>query len=213
MDNALIVDDHPIFVDGLAQILLGLYPNAEILKAYNAEEAKAKLEQFPEVDVIFLDIHMPGVTGKDFLTELSQLMVVSPVVVLSGDQSPKIIHEMFELGASAYLPKSVTQQYFQECINSITGGLSYVPTELKAELTQYRDTILKELDYVKNQLGRRQHEVLDLMAKGMSNVEISAQLNIAMSTVKAHISNIMTVFDVSNRTACVARARELGLID
>ncbi|MDM3870004.1 response regulator transcription factor [Porticoccus sp. W117] len=212
MDTILIVDDHPLFVDGLQLMLSDLWEGVEILSAHSVKEAKAILEQNAAIDLIFLDLNMPGECGRAMLNLHAEMMITAPVIVVSEYSTPENVHQVLELGASAFLSKNLAKTQMAECLRAIQCGQIYLPPSVELALQQYRNSVLLEYRAIESVLSARQKEILVLLANGYSNADIGDSLRISESTVKSHVSKIMNLFDVDNRTACVAEAVRLGFL-
>lgn len=208
----LVVDDHPIFRNGVCEILLAIDPEAKLLKADTGREAIAQIKSHIEIDWIFLDYKLPDTNAITLLSEFTQLNLFASVVVVSSEDRPEVIDEILRAGANGFLSKASEKEAFALCIKHIESGQQYIHEHVLASLQQFRSTVLAERQHIMQSLSERQLEVLTLLAKGLSNLEIGQTLSISESTVKSHVSQIMSVFEADNRMHCAIEARRLGIL-
>jgi len=205
----LIVDDHPLYIDGLRAMLTTEIPSLDILKAFSVQEALVSLEQEPSIDLLLIDIELPGLGGLDLLQSILNKGVAVPSIVISGDTSARKIKQALDLGACGFIPKSYTVKQFVPAITKVVDGGMYVSENLKRKLLQ-----LEKLEYSQTSLVKvtpRQLDVLRLMRKGYPTKKISSELGLSDETVKEHISNLFNLLGVDNRISCLFKAQEIGL--
>ena len=210
--KVLVVDDHPLFLSGIRGVLEGLADEVCVLEAGSAEDAIAHIERAPDIDFICLDLQLPGLNGIEFLDELRKRRVPAPVVILSALESPGIIHRALKAGANGYISKSTARDELVTGLEAIARSGHYVSPMLRRPLDSFRAGIGPAGEGGVN-LTRRQRQILDLLACGLSNPEIASQLNIAESTVKGHLATLYELLNAETRTACLAEARRLGLLE
>ncbi|MCK4676161.1 MAG: response regulator transcription factor [Gammaproteobacteria bacterium] len=208
----LVVDDHPIFCDGMRDMLQDIYPDASILQAEDGAAALTLVKQNKNLDWVFLDMMLPDKTGTEMLHEFTSANLWAPVVVVSSEDNPEIIHAALNAGANAYISKSSKKSVFIECMQQVENGLQFLQPEIEFSLQHYRDVELVKRDYLHKEISKRQHEVLQLLAQGFSNAEIGNELSLSVSTIKSHLSALMDVLQADNRTHCVSKAREQGML-
>jgi len=208
----LVVDDHPIFRDGVSEILFNIFPSTTILKASNGEEALAQAKQHKEIDWVFLDLKLPDINAIDLLPQLEKLNLLASVVIVSSEDQAEVIDKVLSAGANGFLSKVSEKEEFMKCIQQVEQGKQYVHQSMLESLQYYRNNILSERQHINDHLSNRQHEVLTLLSHGLSNSEIGQTLSISESTVKSHISHIMSAFEADNRMHCVIEARRLGIL-
>ena len=209
--DVLIVEDHPLYMDGLRQIVSGLADAVEIHEAVSGKAALQKVEQFPFLDWIFLDLQLPDFSGVELLTRFKDMMITAPVLVVSSVDDIAVLDRLLSLGASGFLPKSATHEDFRIALSSIESNGLYLPAEQNEQLREYRQVVKNRTQFLRSNLTARQQEILFLMSQGYSNGEISTSLSISESTVKGHVSALFSLFDADNRTHCVAEAHRLGI--
>src|SRR5687767_607066 len=195
----LIVDDHPLFRDGLAALLRQASPDNLVLQAASAEEALQMVDE-QIIDAVFMDLVMPGLCGEPAIREFARRHPDVPVIVLSSSESPGDVRRVLNAGASGYIPKSATAQTVVSALTLVLSGNVYVPPLLVSAATRAADIAANGGPRSLSQLTDRQVDVLRYLRDGLSNKEISASLGIAEKTVKVHIAAIFKTLNVVNRT-------------
>jgi two-component system, NarL family, nitrate/nitrite response regulator NarL len=195
----LIVDDHPLFRDGLAALLRQASPDNLVLQAASAEEALQMVDE-QIIDAVFMDLVMPGLCGEPAIREFARRHPDVPVIVLSSSESPGDVRRVLNAGASGYIPKSATAQTVVSALTLVLSGNVYVPPLLVSAATRAADIAANGGPRSLSQLTDRQLDVLKYLRDGLSNKEISANLGIAEKTVKVHIAAIFKTLNVVNRT-------------
>ncbi len=210
----LLCDDHAIFREGLKTILAEL--QAELHESSSTDELLAALEQDADVDVVLLDLRMPGTDGFAALRELRSTYPTVPVVIVSASEDPVEVRRAMDEGASGFIPKSSAPDIFRTALQLVLQGSVYLPPALLASSGSDAAKAPAELPRPGRRspddvLTPRQREILVLMSRGLTNAEIGSALSIAEPTVKTHISAILQGLNVSNRTEAALVMRELGL--
>ena len=207
----LIVDDHPVLREGLAALLRQAGPDTSVLQARSSRDALNLLDDNDDLDVVILDLMMPGQNGLDALPEFARRRPELPVIVLSSSEDPQIARQAIALGALGYVPKSANPPTLLLAIKLVLNGELYVPPLILDEpATELRQTY----DHASEQgeLTDRQIEVLRLIADGQSNKAIAFRLGLSENTVKVHITAIFRALRAINRTQAVRNGRRSGLI-
>jgi len=190
----LLVDDHVLFRDALTEVLKQLGDGIRIFCAGTADEARAAAGHYEALDLILLDLCLPGAQGISLLTELRDLLVTVPVVVLSGSERPEDVRATLAAGAAGYIPKTAGAHEMLAALRQIIAGEVYVPPSLLVALSSMQDSVPgssrigRELD---QRLTGRQLEVLRLQGQGLSNKGIANRLDLTEGTVKLHVSAIL----------------------
>lgn len=208
----LVIDDHPVFQDGITVILETLLPNATIYSALNAAEGIEQARNRPDLDWVFVDYQLPDADGLNIIERLNALMITAPIIMMSGVDDLEVISRAMKLGVSGFIHKSGGKKIFKDCLDTIEQGRVYLPSDTQVRLEHYRQTIGRQTDSIRKQLSSRRMDVLLLVAEGYSNQEIATSLSITEATVKSHVSALMSILDADSRYHCVAEARKLGLI-
>jgi two-component system nitrate/nitrite response regulator NarL len=209
----LIVDDHPFLRDGLAALLTQIGPDTTVLQARDANEGIALVDDHLDLDVVILDLAMPGMEGLQALSEFGRKRPDLPVIVLSSSEDPRDVRRALASGALGYVPKSASQHVLLSAIRLVLNGDLYVPPLILDEKvgTIVRRTISTEGENSRL-LTARQIEILKLLSEGKPNKTIAAALALSEKTVKAHITAIFKALNVVNRTQAAAAGREQGII-
>ena len=195
----LIVDDHPLFRDGLAALLCQATANTVVRQAASAEEALRTVDE--EIfDAMFMDLVMPGMCGEPAIREFARRHPDLPVIVLSSSEAPSDVRRVINAGASGYIPKSATAQTVVSALRLVLTGNIYVPPLLLSATSRAIDHDMQDTPRSLAQLTDRQVDVLRYLRDGLTNKEISANLGIAEKTVKVHIAAIFKTLNVVNRT-------------
>jgi two-component system nitrate/nitrite response regulator NarL len=195
----LIVDDHPLFRDGLAALLQQASPDNMVVQATSAEEALQLVDE-QIIDAVFMDLVMPGLCGEPAIREFARRHPDVPVIVLSSSENPSDVRRVLNAGASGYIPNSATAQTVVSALTLVLSGNIYVPPLLVSAATRAADSAANGGQRSLTQLTDRQVDVLKYLRDGLSNKEISAHLGIAEKTVKVHIAAIFKTLNVVNRT-------------
>ncbi len=209
----LVVDDHPVVREGLATLLRQIGPDAAVLEACDAEQALMLVAQHPDLDVVVLDIVMPGLDGLAAIGEFGRVRAELPVIVLSSSEDAQTVRQALALGALGYVPKSASRRTLLSAIWLVVSGELYVPAlVLNDAPTPQAPTLSVEATRGASPLTDRQLAVLRLIAEGRTNTSIAFDLGLSEKTVKAHITAIFKALNVFNRTQAAAAARDGGLI-
>jgi two-component system, NarL family, nitrate/nitrite response regulator NarL len=209
----LIVDDHPFLRDGLAALLMQIGPDTTVLQARDASEGIALVDNHLDLDVIILDLAMPGMEGLQALSEFGRKRPDLPVIVLSSSEDPRDVRRALASGALGYVPKSASQHVLLSAIRLVLNGDLYVPPLI---LDEKAGTIVRRASNAEGESSRlltaRQIEILTLLSEGKPNKTIAAAFELSEKTVKAHITAIFKALNVVNRTQAAAAGREQGII-
>jgi two-component system, NarL family, nitrate/nitrite response regulator NarL len=209
----LVVDDHPIVRDGLAVLLGRLGPDTVVLQVGDAARALATAVEHADLDIVILDIAMPGMDGLRALSEFGRVRPELPVIVISASEDARDVRDALAKGALGYVPKSASQHTLLSAIRLVLDGDLYVPPLILGEtpLSPAPDPRGAAAS-AGSALTTRQIEVLKQLSQGKSNKGIAHELGLSEKTVKAHITAIFKALNVINRTQAAAAGREAGLI-
>lgn len=209
MIKVLVVDDHPVFRQGLIS-LLQQYPEFKTVgQANNGKEAVAIAREV-QPDVVVMDIRMPGGNGIAATTALQQALPEVKVVIVTVSDKDEDLFAAIKAGARGYLLKSVSLWELIDSIRLVAQGEAIIsPTMAGRLLDEFRQADKEQSD---KGLSLREQEVLQLVAKGASNKQIADQLFISETTVKAHLRTILGKLHARNRAEAVALAADKGLL-
>lgn len=212
--HILLVDDHTLFREALLHVLKQLEDNILILEAANAEEAAQLVSRTRSLDLILLDIDLPGIDGLTALPELRELAPTVPIVVLSGSETAAHVTRALDNGAIGYIPKSCSSHEMLAALKIVLQGDVYMPPRLMGKLGAQILPVgcSRNKDPSTALLTTRQIEVLGLMTLGQPNKSIARTLNVAEGTVKLHVAAILRILGVRNRTEAVSQAVRLGVL-
>lgn len=214
--HILLIDDHDLFREGLKFLLPVLDEKVAYYEAGSLDEA-LKIQPDKPIDLILMDYYMPGVGGMNALRACRDAYDSANLVVVSGEEDPRVIRESIELGASAYIPKSSSRDELCNALRVVLGGGTYLPRHAlrpagTAETSaRSSGSTQKYADSNMANLSRRQFEVLMKAVQGKSNKVIARELEISDHTVKAHLSVAFRTLGVHNRTEAVYAAAQLGI--
>lgn len=215
----LIIDDHQLVADGLAMILSRVSDQVTISTSYNVRSVLADDALLQQQDLILVDLHMPTIDGFAFLQALEHRKIRVPTVVISGVEDRRDIQKALQLGACGFIPKELPSAQMLYGLRRVLSGQRYIPEHL-ADFLQLENLdktdLLTEPELANGQsppqIRERQLDVLALMHRGHSNLDIANILGISESTVKSHVSTLFRAFGVTNRTACVRAGLASNLI-
>lgn len=213
----LIADDHSLVREGLKIALRGLPAQSIPIEAASAAEVVAAMSAHPDIDLVVLDLQMPDVHDLDLLTELCNIHPDIPVVVVSATEDCRIMQRAIEHGAAGFIPKSVANGVLVSAMQLVLSGGVYIPSELfgtgDLESPVGTGVPASGAPIQRDTFTSRQLDVLELMAGGHSNKSIANQLGLSEHTIKIHISAILRILDVNNRTEAAIACRKLGLFE
>jgi DNA-binding NarL/FixJ family response regulator len=193
----LIVDDHALFREGLCYVLADLAEEIKTIQANSNHEALKLLELEPDIDLILLDLSMPGENGFTLLDFCRTQYPTIPVVVLSATKQQSDLVHAVKAGAMGFIPKDSTSKIMLDALRSIMQGDIYFPASISNQL-------------VSDSFTPRQKEVIIKMMAGLSNKKIALEMNIAEATIKMHVTAIFKHLGVNNRTEATIAAQKLG---
>jgi Response regulator containing a CheY-like receiver domain and an HTH DNA-binding domain len=212
MFNVLIADDHPLFRAALRQVISSEFADHQIFEASTLGEACAFVSSGSDVDLdmILLDLQMPGSEGFSGLVCLRNAAPEVPIVVVSAAIAVETMRDCITYGAAGFIPKSFCREEMGEGIRRVINGEVFLPCEA-FETDLGRADLPGGMRHRIAALTHGELRVLELLACGKSNKIIAYELGIKESTVKAHITAILRKLRVHSRTQAVIAARELNL--
>ena len=202
MLKILAADDHPLFREGIRHFLLTLDSEVIILEAGSLQNTLEILRENSDIDLILLDLIMPGMNGLEGLRVLDECNPMIPIIILSASEDPDDISHTLAQGATGYIPKSSSSSVVIQAIKQVLAGEIYKP-EILCKQESYQNPC--------GCLTHRQQEVLRLMVEGLSNKAIADKLFVSERTIKHHIAAIFRMLAVENRVQAMAKIRKLDL--
>lgn len=201
--NLLIVDDHPLFRQGLRMLLQTIDAALSVEETGDIDAAlqKARAAAF---QLILLDLRMPGTEGLAALEKLRDALPDVPVVVISGEYDSNMVREAIDRGAMGFIPKSLTPDRLVDALRHVLGLKVYLPDDAFFVASGDRRDCLPELT-------ARQTEVLRLVVQGKSNKLVARDMGVSAETVKSHLAAAMRALNAANRTELVYIAARRGL--
>ena len=214
MPSLLIADDHPLFRAALKQAARDALSDAELFEGGTLEQVLAVLEAQPHIDLVLLDLHMPGNHGLAGLAAIRAQFPSVAVVVVSANDDPRVVRRALDHGAAGYLPKSAGMDDLRGAIRSVLACETWLPASLRASVARAQSAP-GDADLAARlaSLSPQQFRVLTLAAEGLLNKQIADRLNVQERTVKAHLTAIFERLGVRNRTQASVILRELELAD
>ena len=206
--HLLIADDHPLFRGALREAVTGLFDRAEIAEAGTFEEVSEVLDRGGgDVDLILLDLSMPGVRGFSGLMYLRAQYPSVPIVVVSANDDPAVIRRCMEFGASGFIPKTLGIEALRAAIARVLQGEVWTPPDV--DLTRQSDAETAALIARLSTLTPQQVRVLMMLSGGLLNKQIAYELGVSEATIKAHVSAILQKLGVESRTQAVIAAGKI----
>lgn len=203
----LHADDHPMFREGLRFFLKLLDPQAVLLEAGNIQAALDKLALEWPVDLMVLDLQMPGMSELEGFFAIRRRYPDLRVVIVSGVNDPRIIRALLDGGARGYIPKLASSEQLMDGLRRALNGEVYVPDAVFLPETGVASPAPDA-----SHLTARHQQLLPLLAEGMPNKRIADALGVTEGTVKQHLKELFKRLQVRNRTQAVREARRLGLV-
>ena len=214
MPTLLIADDHPLFRAALRQAALEAVDDAQIQEAGSLDGVLAALEADAGIDLVLLDLHMPGNHGLAGLAAVRAQYPGVAVVVVSANDDPRVVRRALDHGAAGYLPKSAGLDELRDAIRAVLACEQWLPGPLRAAVARTPGSSGDaDLAAKLASLSPQQFRVLTLVAQGLLNKQIADRLDVQERTVKAHLSAIFERLGVRNRTQASVVLRELELSD
>jgi DNA-binding NarL/FixJ family response regulator len=201
----IIADDHPLFRGALRQTLEMQYPGAEIIEAGALEDVTGRLESVGDVDLVLLDLTMPGMRGFSGLMYLRAQYPAVPVVIVSANEEAGAIRRSIEFGASGFIPKSRGIDVIRDAIGIVMDGGVWTPPDVDVATPDESADVVRRLAT----LTPQQVRVLMMLSEGLLNKQIAYELSVSEATVKAHVSAILQKLGVESRTQAVIAASRI----
>ncbi len=214
MPSLLIADDHPLFRAALRNAAVGAVADVEVREADSLDSVLAALEAEPGIDLVLLDLHMPGNHGLAGLAAIRAQFPAVAVVLVSANEDPHTVRRALDHGAAGYIPKSAGLDELRSAIRAVLACEQWLPPALRAAVTRAPSAPAdSNLAARLASLTPQQFRVLVLVAEGLLNKQIADRLGVQERTVKAHLSAIFEKLGARNRTQASVILRELEITD
>jgi DNA-binding NarL/FixJ family response regulator len=203
----VVADDHPLFRGAMREAVTTLFEPADVFEAGGLDDLQALLEREGDMDLVLLDLAMPGVRGFSGLLFLRAQFPSVPVVIVSANEEPDVIRRCMEFGASGFLPKTLDVEIMRSAIRRVLDGGVWTPPDV--DLTGGADAATRDLVGRLATLTPQQVRVLMMLSEGLLNKQIAFELKVSEATVKAHVSAILQKLGVESRTQAVIAASKI----
>ncbi|GAM55346.1 transcriptional regulator, luxR family [Vibrio ishigakensis] len=194
----VIADDHPLFRNALFQSVHMAIGGANLLEADSLDSLMTLLKKQEEVDLLLLDLKMPGSNGLSGLIQLRSQYPDLPIVVISASEEASVVNQVKQHGAFGFIPKSSDMRSLIKALNQVLDGIPFFPQGLSAPSASQNDISDKLAS-----LTPQQYKVLGMLADGLLNKQIAYELDVSVATIKAHMTAIFRKLGVNNRTQAV----------
>lgn len=213
--RVLLIDDHTLFRSGI-KLLLQRQKCFEVVGEAGDGLDGIKRAKSLKPDVVLLDLHMPGMTGREAVSQIIEESPQTRVVMLTVSEDAEDLVECLRAGAAGYLLKNIETDYLVNAIQSAARGESVMSPQMTGKLVselraQPKATAVTESGSGSETLTPREREIIILLAKGASNKEVARTLDVAESTVKIHVQSILKKLKLSSRVQAAVYAVEHGL--
>jgi DNA-binding NarL/FixJ family response regulator len=210
--KVLVVDDHALIRDALRHVLEQLEREVTVFEAGDCGQAFAVIEAQPELELVLLDLNLPGMHGLAALSELRTRYPAVSVVVVSAADDRGSVTQALDHGAMGYIPKSSSNEVLASALRLVLSGGIYIPPAILGSTEPRLQPGSAKI--VPSDLGltERQSQILTLLMQGKSNKLICRELDLAESTVKNHVTHVLKTLNVTSRTQAVIAAARIGLV-
>lgn len=206
LSNIVIADDHPLFRQAIVGALSDKLTQCHWHQAENVEQLMAILQSEQQLDLLLLDLNIPGAHGFNTLIQVHQHYPKLPIIVVSAYDDNDTINQVMQYGAQAFVPKSTPVDTIVEALNDVMAGRNWTPAGYNLAQNDKQDVAQKVAS-----LTQQQYKILMMFAEGLLNKQIAYELNVSEATIKAHATAIFKKLNVRNRTQAVITLSELDL--
>jgi len=216
MIKIIVIDDHRLFLDGMRYLLARLDDEVDVCTCSNVQAAIDRFDAGERFTLGMVDLAMPGMDGFSFLRALKERHIHCPIVMVSATTESEAIRRALREGALGFIPKYAPGEVMLDGLRQVLGGEVFLPEALWLQINGQpihrgqADEGPPQVD--ETGLGDRQLQVLELMARGLTNKQISTTLAISEATVKYHVGILFRALQVKSRTACIHEAQSRKLI-
>lgn len=204
----VVADDHPLFREALQQAVGDFFGSVSFVEADSFDSLQTAAEANEDADLVLLDLDMPGAHGFSALAWLRSQFPALPVVIISAASDPRIMRRSVDFGSSGFIPKSSSLETIAAAIRSVLDGEVWLP---EAALTTEDEALREDQELAQRiaTLTPQQFRVLMMLADGLLNKQIAAELQVSEATIKAHVTAILRKMGLRSRTQAAVAARRL----
>ncbi|MEM6576647.1 MAG: response regulator transcription factor [Pseudomonadota bacterium] len=207
LDRVLIADDHPLFRGAMSQALKAWAPSAQVMEAGSMDSLQDMMADAEELDLLMLDLHIPGADGFSALVYVRARHPDVPVIMVSANEDATVISQAKSHGAAGFVPKSASMDEIGRVVDRVLAGETSFPDWADSSDAGDPSEVLSKMAT----LTPQQRRVLRMVGKGLLNKQIAYDLNVSEATIKAHLTAIMRKLGVRNRTQAVALVNQLTI--
>lgn len=212
MSTFLIADDHPLFREALQAALAPFFDDLRVIEADSLQNTLKAIKNHSDIDLILLDLNMPGAENYYGLTSVLEHSPDTPIIVVSASDNLESVNVVMHYGAKGFIPKSYSSRKMAHAIMSVLEGSKFIPEKYIDSIGLHKPDMLQSIECVRD-LTPKQLRVLKCLKQGKMNKQIADELFVTEATVKAHISAIFKKFNVTSRTQVVLLVDKLELDD
>lgn len=212
MSTFLIADDHPLFREALQAALNPFFDDMKIIESDSLPSTLKAIKNHPEIDLILLDLNMPGSDNYYGLTSVIDKAANTPIIVVTASDNEESVNIAMHFGARGYIPKTFNSRKMAHVIMTVLDGGKFIPEKYIDKVGVNAPDLMTSIEHVKG-LTPKQLRVLRCLKEGKMNKQIAEELFVTEATVKAHISAIFKKFNVSSRTQVVLLVDKIDLAD
>lgn len=209
--NIVIADDHPLFRNALKQVIEQTYGNNSVTECADINSLQSLCQTANPIELILLDLHIPGAKGFSGLIYLVNNCPHIPVLMISANDSDEIISRAIHHGAAGFISKSADPSDILAAIETIVNGEIYIPANCNVDLDALDNCIDNDIASLMTQLTPQQFKVATMLAEGLLNKQIAYELNVTEATIKAHVTEIFRKLGVTSRTQAVLAISQLDI--
>ena len=209
--KVLITDEQSLFRDGLSLRLQQINDDISILQSSTLNEMYKILSKEKDIDILIFDIDLAELNAAEVISKIKTLMPNTKIITISSSEDTRNIKKILSFGVKGYIPKRLDSNVLSGALKLILDGGTYIPPAVLNQ-TITKDSNNNIFSPLKKNLTNRQSQVLDLIAQGKSNKQITYDMGVSEATVKLHINALLRSLKVNNRTQAVITAQKMGLI-
>lgn len=206
MDHVLITDDHPLVRKGLRAVIAAAFPSSAVDEASSLEEAVNILVHNPDIDLMMLDLDLPDAKHLEGLSLLRDRFPAIPIAIISATNNASLARAALAAGASGFISKSQNPETLVTALRSISEGGVY--SEVEEQLPSCHE---QQVLHKVQSLTPQQYAVFQMVVRGNPNKQIAHELNVSLTTVKAHVSAVLFKLGVTSRTQAAILASRVNL--